>query len=105
MTETTFVETFPPARSVRYLAEEAPIAFQFATLGAVLVLTWHKGFLLRRGMRRIMGTAVPVAAPVRVRVDAPSVQARIQVASGGFEDGAEHQATEVEPPPARRIAR
>ncbi len=89
----------------RYLAEEAPIAFQFATLGAVLVLTWHKGFLLRRGMRRIMGTSVPVAAPVRVRVDAPSVQARVQVASGDFEEGAEHQATKVEPPPSRRIAR
>ena len=91
----------------RLVAEEAMIAFQFATLGLVLVLTWHKGFLLRRALRRFLGAPAPVATPVRVRVDAPPVQARVQIASGSFPQGAEHQATEVEPsaPAARRMSR
>ena len=91
-----------PATAVANADTPLPmLVIQFMTLALAMILTWHKAYLFRRVIRRFAGTSAPAAPPVRVRIDAPSVQARVQVASGHFQHGAEHQATEVEPAPRR----
>ena len=83
----------------------------FGTLGVLLVLTWHKGALLRAAIRAMTGKAAPSAAPAasepRYRIDAPTKQVRVQMSEvpsdelGRTERQSETQRRRSERPPPR----